>query len=459
MRRLGVAIPSLSVALMCVLGCAPPDRTGSLSVTSEPVEGAEIWMNGQFVGHTPKTETDLVPALYAVELRMEGYEDQLGSIQIQAGQLHRLALTLKQPVAMVDIVSNPPGATVALDGEPVEELTPLRLPVPVGKHRLTISKSRYAPRNIDLQIANTLEDQDLEVTLTGDPVRVQVETKPGRARLYVDDIAKARRTPVVYEIDPGLHVISVELEGYEREETVVELEPGSEREFSWVLEEGYVPPGMIKVSGGRFIMGSDDGGGDEKPMREVEVDTFYIDRYEVTNEMYQNTLPLHTFPEGQENYPVVNINWYDANDFAKAVGKRLPTEAEWEMAARGSEAWIYPWGITYREGLANLFTTEVVPHAKPVGSHIFGRSPFGCLDMAGNVWEWVEGWYASYPGNPEISDSYGQRYRVARGGGFNADPWHGRTSNRQFESPETRAPWIGFRCAASRGQIMPPEEE
>src|SRR3990167_6784520 len=92
--------------------------------------------------------------------------------------------------------------------------------------------------------------------------------------------------------------------------------------------------GMVYVPAGKFIMGANDGEDDEKPMHEVSLKGFYIDKYEVTNAQYKNFKPDHTFPEGREDYPVVNVTWYEAVEYAKWAGKRLPTEEEWEKASR-----------------------------------------------------------------------------------------------------------------------------
>ena len=152
-------------------------------------------------------------------------------------------------------------------------------------------------------------------------------------------------------------------------------------------------------------------------------------------------MPFHTYPEAQKDFPVINISWHDAEDYARKIGKRLPTEAEWEKAARGVKGQIYPWGNDFQEGMANIATTEAVPQIREVGSFLFGRSPYGCLDMAGNVLEWMDNWY-----------DQDEDVRALRGGS-----WYGTTkvrcSARYPNSPDFRGSAVGFRVVRPQSRI------
>ncbi len=236
--------------------------------------------------------------------------------------------------------------------------------------------------------------------------------------------------------------------------------------------------GMVYIPPGEFIMGSEEvdteGLGkefglrkeryyeDETPMRRVFLEGYYIDTYEVTNAQYKKyldetgytpppTWENGTFPDGEADHPVTYVTWYEAHAYCKWAGKRLPTEAEWEKAARGPDGNIYPWGNEYDEKKANLNTGEV----KPVGSYPTDRSPYGVYDMAGNVMEWVEDWYEPYPGNTSKNKDFGRKYKVLRGGlggmsgHYIMNKIFARGANRNYYLPDGAGDDGGFRCARS----------
>ncbi|HET6370767.1 MAG TPA: formylglycine-generating enzyme family protein [Nitrospiria bacterium] len=236
------------------------------------------------------------------------------------------------------------------------------------------------------------------------------------------------------------------------------------------------PEGMAAIPAGSFVMGSDevDREGksaelgllkpiylDEHPRRDVFLPLYYIDRTEVTNAAYLKFIrsenrqpPSHwkggSFSPGRENYPVVNVNWYEANDYCRWAGKRLPTEAEWEKAARGSGGRIYPWGDTFDAQAGNVGQTGR-GEATPVGSFPKDRSVYGVFDLAGNIMEWTADWYKAYPGSDYNDASFGERFRVARGDAFGSSGHYyltlfSRASYRQNVLPEDRYDFLGFRC-------------
>jgi iron(II)-dependent oxidoreductase len=207
--------------------------------------------------------------------------------------------------------------------------------------------------------------------------------------------------------------------------------------------EDKTPAGMVYVPTGEFTMGSEVGDNDERPERRVKVDAFYIDRYEVSNTDFKKFKPEHEFKSGEENHAVSDITWEEADAYAKWAGKRLPTETEWEKAARGADARMFPWGDTWVPGI-------VLPYDRgPVDGLPYGASPYGCEQMAGNVWEWVDDWYKPYPGNEVESPAYGEKFKVIRGGAdFNGVTDY-RTTARFYVDPKSRIHGyaIGFRCA------------
>ncbi|MFQ5598214.1 MAG: formylglycine-generating enzyme family protein [Nitrospiria bacterium] len=234
----------------------------------------------------------------------------------------------------------------------------------------------------------------------------------------------------------------------------------------------------ILIPAGPFIMGSpgrpvEEGAGneDEGPPHEVFVDNFYMDLYETTNVHYKAYVdatgarpPLlwrrGAFPTALANHPVVYVNWYDADAYCKWAGKRLPTEAEWEKAARGTDARHFPWGVKFDTSRANTprhwLSKGIEVHkggTMPVGSFENGRSPYGLYDMAGNVYEWVSNWYLPYPGNQFPNIHYGKRNRVLRGGSWYDCMSYGcglssPVYNRSRFTPEIKNKGFGFRCAS-----------
>jgi len=219
------------------------------------------------------------------------------------------------------------------------------------------------------------------------------------------------------------------------------------------------PPGMVYVPAGEFIMGSDEGDSDERPVHTVYLDAFHIDRTEVANAQYQACVeagacdaPSNTTYYDNSNYaqhPVVHVSWNDADAYCQWADKRLPNEAEWEKAARSTDRRTYPWGGGIDCDYAQY--GECSGQTVPVGSKLKGISPYGALNMAGNVLEWVADWYdsgyysQSPPRNP-LGPGSGE-FRGLRGGSWDNRPHLVRTAGRFWDNPSTRYYDVGFRCA------------
>ena len=228
---------------------------------------------------------------------------------------------------------------------------------------------------------------------------------------------------------------------------------------------------MLLIPAGEFTMGS-DASEDEaaKPAHKVTLPAFYIDKYEVTNAQYKEfcdatgkSYPPDFLEEGyflkRPNAPVVGISFADAKAYAEWAGKRLPTEEEWEKAASWNEKtqtkFEFPWGSDFQNGKAAFN----LPTIADVGYFSADTSPYGVMDMAGNVLEWVDAYYLPYPNNTTDNPNYGEKNRIVRGGFFKApDAKWLKMTKRTYAPPDTsssedekslKIPPIGFRCAVS----------
>ena len=229
-------------------------------------------------------------------------------------------------------------------------------------------------------------------------------------------------------------------------------------------------PEMVLIPAGSFTMGNDNRAEDEKPAHSVYINEFQIGKYEVTNrEYYQFVLkhPRHrpesfsrehgigSWPERALKFPeqpVVGISWHDAVAYAKSVEMRLPTEAEWEKANRGLTDRYWPWGSAPAPR-ANVWSPDAPNGLTAVGSYPEGKSFYGVLDMAGNVWEWTADWYSDtyYYTTPKQNPKGAKKgtWRIIRGGSWVDAPHRCTTTFRFYFYPSLKSSFVGFRLAKS----------
>jgi formylglycine-generating enzyme required for sulfatase activity len=226
---------------------------------------------------------------------------------------------------------------------------------------------------------------------------------------------------------------------------------------------------MAEVPEGHFTMGFNGTQAleDERPAHRVWLDAFFVDRYEVSTAQYAAFLADSKRPAPWQwdsvqlslhaNRPVIGVDWADADAYCRWKGKRLPTEAEWEKAARGPDERLYPWGSQPpTKDLANFALGARFSYSQvllPVQAYEQGRSPYGAHQLAGNVYEWVQDWYASnyYETSPDRNPpgpEQGQ-FKVLRGGSWSDLPKYLLTYGRFKLPPDTRNSYTGFRCAKS----------
>lgn len=275
------------------------------------------------------------------------------------------------------------------------------------------------------------------------------------------------RGPDCNDSDRSVHPGAIEVCNFRDDDCSGEIDDGI------VCQQPPVLTHIIDVPAASFRMGTDDasGGPDERPAHSVRLKAFRLDSYEVTNGRYKACVdrgdcaqPALKNSKQRDNYygvdayadyPVVHVSWEQANTFCKAEGGRLPTEAEWEMSARGpgDQARMFPWGNEVADcSKANFGGNKgCLGDTDRVGRRSAGRSPVGADDMAGNVWEWTSDWYdpAFYQKSPSENPKGPEAgsLKVLRGGCFMASERSLRTTCRKAELPSTWAANVGFRCA------------
>lgn len=247
---------------------------------------------------------------------------------------------------------------------------------------------------------------------------------------------------------------------------------------------------MVAIPGGEFIMGTDRVQADaqDTPAHPVKLKAYLIDKYPVTNAQYARFIaatghrpPLNwqhgKIPPGEELYPVTMVSWFDARSYAAWAKKRLPTEAEWEHAARGPKDLHWPWGDDMDASRLNTYYS--VGHATKVTAYPKGASPYGVMDMAGNVSQWVDDDYLPYPGSQAPGDIFqgkvpvagtaedramkvvdlvpvNKRYKVVRGGSWKSDPFSTASYHRASQWPNLASDFFGFRCAKDADERSTP---
>jgi formylglycine-generating enzyme required for sulfatase activity len=436
-----------------------PPNYGTLEVNYEP-KGATVYLNDKELGKTPFT-VKLKPDTYTLRVTAgDKYrEASFQSVTITNGQTQQLGGTLGRLKGGVKILSDPPEAEIYLNGNMVGVTPKALVDLDADDYTLTLKKEGYKDYTKTLKIKEGMLPNinvTMELTLT-QALRLQSIRQRGEAdeKAYREAVEKA-----VELLRSGLQILMRGSDGAE----------------------------MVLIPAGDFQMGDafNEGSSGERPVHTVYLDAFYMDKYKVTNAQYAKFLNEYgkntddaghelldiadedcliekvgnTYrpKAGYENHPVIEVTWYGAAAYAQFYGKRLPTEAEWEKAARGGLVGKkYPWGDEAPKGKAASFGVH------PVGS--FAPNGYGLYDMAGNVWEWCadeydSGYYSKSPKNNPKGPGVDITFKnndftnvntrcVLRGGSWNSNPFNLRCACR-FHAPADWSFNFGFRCAQNQ---------
>jgi formylglycine-generating enzyme required for sulfatase activity len=486
-------------------------RFGTLVIQSDPPD-AEIIFDGTPKGKTPLTLERVISSNYTLELRKELYLDWTGTVQIKDGQTTTMPpIPLTPNFGTLEVNYKPEGATVYLNEKMIGNtpLPPVKLKPDTYSLRVTAG-DKYRDVSPPVVLANgqtLLLEEELQRLKGG----VKVLSNPPDADIYLNG-GNLGITPknmgltpkVLKELDADDYTLKLTKEGYKNYTQTLRIREGMLPNIDVTLIKVPIEKThprdnakMVLIPAGEFQMGCNDGGNDEKPVHTVYLDAFYMDKYEVTNAQYAKFLndygkntdaaghELIDFDDGNclieksgifrrkyrpksgyENHPVVEVTWYGAAAYAQYYGKRLPTEAEWEKAARGGLVGKkYPWGDNITHNEANYYGTggkdDKWSGTSPVGS--FAPNGYGLYDMAGNVWEWCadeydSGYYSkslkNNPKGPGIAITLGNNnftnvytMRVIRGGAWRYSPSYLRCACRLGYVPTLTYYYLGFRCS------------
>lgn len=378
---------------------------------------------------------------------------------------------------VVTFDSTPRGAAVLVDGKLLCQQTPCSRSLPLGRHQVEMSGDCVQPgtQSFVVQRGDAV-DVSLQLQARQTQITIRAQDSKGnalKARVSVDG-QEVGYTPGRFGVGVCSNVVEVSQKGYRSWSSPLQLKKGQAlslnaslvAEVSDAVADFNCPSGMVGVPGGKFKRGSTSRS-NEQPVREISVSSFCIDKTEVTAGAYEDcvrgggctaakTGGTCTYDvSGKRAHPINCVDWNQAVAYCKWAGKRLPTEAEWEKAARGTDSRTYPWGedepdcnyaVVY-DGGYGCGRGETWP----VGSKAAGASPYGALDMTGNVWEWVnDGYDPEYYADAPLSDPRGPlsgSFRAIRGGSWCSGGVDLRAASRFYGPPDADSADLGIRCA------------
>jgi formylglycine-generating enzyme required for sulfatase activity len=466
---------------------------GTLSLQTDPA-GADVHLGERAVGKAPLVRFPVPPGTWHLRFTHPDAEPLEREVLVKAKSIVDLETIRLERPAILDLSEVPPAVAVTVNGSPVAGVCRMK----PGSATVVFRKDGFRDQAVMLDLHAGVREApkptswvvlpgvfdlsrlplDVRVRVDGhlvEPGVASLEVEPGAHRVLLERRRFQPMSEVTLTFAPGERKTAPVVEWVPIVPLVVVAVPdlppppspaaeGLRLPEGFVLDEGRIyckvdGAEMVPVPAGVFTMG-DDGSEwkDEKPAHRVSLASFLVDRHEVTVGQYRRfcVKTKAAMPEGQsddETMPVVRVTWDEASAFAAWAGKRLPTEAEWEKAARGTDGRRYPWGNDAADGTRANFYESATTAPLPAGSLPAGASPYGCFDMAGNVREWCHDWfgtdwYSKSPSKDPGGPSSGE-FRVVRGGSWREDRIKILTSHRESKFPEERSAGIGFRTVRS----------
>jgi TonB family protein len=437
-----------------------------ITLSTEPT--ADIYINGEFKANA-KWQGRLNPGIYTFEAKLDKHQSAIEKQTVTIGQPLNLTLRPTPKTGNLKIMSTPFEATIKIDGKELGQ-TPITLKnMLIGDYTIELSLAGYATA---IEKATISEGQTASINATLVNGRAAtVNSNPTGVNLFIDNVSVGN-TPWQGNLTFGSHSLRIEQADKKAEKEISLAQTGGETTFSL----GFGPQNltetvngvsfdMIAVKGSIFMMGSPTNvayRNDNETQHQVTVSDYFIGKYEITQKQWIAIMGNNPSYKKGDNLPVEQVSWDDVQEFIQKLNKktgkkyRLPTEAEWEYAARGGAS-VASISSTGSEATATLYSgsnyfDEVAWYGRNSGNktHPVGQkkaNALGIYDMSGNVWEWCSDWYGNY-GSGSQSNPQGPLSgtdRVYRGGSWYNDPEHCRVSNRKFSSPDRKNDGLGFR--------------
>jgi formylglycine-generating enzyme required for sulfatase activity len=467
---------------------APPIRRASTSllmINSSP-SGAEILLNGTNIKQRTPASLRLEPGGYKLRLQLNGFQSQERTLQMLEATNIILDMNLIPAVASTPrsrprnrrkrrskrrfvffrLQSTPAKASVWVNGRDSRKTTPVALKLRPGLYAVELRHPNHTTVKRRFQLQSG-QDLQVHIAMGQNVAQLEVNSSPSGAQLWLDGKKTAYKTPASLPVPTGREVkVELRATGYKSTSKIVSLKPNQRKTLTMTLKKKG-PRTMVYIASGSFWMGNNTSV-HEKPMHKVTLSGFWMDRYEVTVAEYMACVEAGICskpgdgpgcnardPKGKAKHPVNCVNWYNAASYCRWKKKRLPSEAQWEKAARGGSAQPYPWGFSqptcrkanFSKGGAGCGSGGTVA----VGTKRSGRNRYGLYDMAGNVWEWVRDYYSLkfYSMSPEknpVNRKRSSGYKVVRGGSWRTryDKLH--MTYRSEAWPSKKSPTTGFRC-------------
>lgn len=453
---------------------APPPAPGpaelcEVTILTEP-DGARVFVDGEEQGGWTPTVLQLQPGLRRLRVEKEFFEPQQVDLSFSGPKGGQVGFRLVRLRSSVHVTSDPPGARVFLNDQLYGE-TPMRIDgIEAGSYSIRFEKEGHRPHVQEVEVRGTKGEVVHAVLAAAVPSAIRVRaTVPGLV-VYLGNVRMGRTGDgwLRFPAPPGRQTVVV---GGVR--FYVEVPEASEA----MVQAAESDLGLVWVDGGSFRFGAKQAQGTVALKEKVvHAPGYWIDRYEVTNARYRvyleymaatgdHSMCHHGEPKDKDHgpriqywldanfnnddQPVVGVDYFDAWSYAAWAGKGLPTEVQWEKAARGSEGWEYPWGSEWKPKALNYgdFRAKRNPDDSdghsfpaPVGSYVLGASPYGCYDMVGNVAEWCR----------DRFDATGELIVVRGGAWIHTDPEQFKVWRRDSARIHERGQSVGFRCVVEK---------